>query len=260
VAVGKNMITMKWNTELYDGAHNFVSKFGEGILSYLHAKPGEIILDLGCGTGDLTEEIFQSGACVIGVDYSAEMIMKAKSKFPEIEFHQMDARKMNFDIRFDAIFSNAALHWIKEKEKVIRQMHLLLKNNGRIVVEFGGKGNVQREQNTIRKVLEKRGYHENANIDFWYFPSIGEYATELEKQNFRVVHAEHFDRNTPLKGDQGMKDWFKMFGVNFLDGISAEETEDILNEVQDALRPTHFRDDVWNADYKRIRFVAIKTI
>jgi trans-aconitate methyltransferase len=251
---------MKWNTELYDNAHNFVSKYGKDLLSYLKPKPGETILDLGCGTGDLTEEIFHSGARVIGVDNSAEMIHAAKSKFPGIEFHQMDARKMSFDFRFDAIFSNAVLHWIPEKDKVIEQMRLLLKENGQIVLEFGGKGNVQQMQNTMRKELRKKGYYENAKADFWYFPSIAEYSTELEKQNFRVIHAEHFDRNTPLKGDRGMKDWFMMFGINFFEGIPEIERESILDEVQLSLKATHFRDGVWNADYKRIRVVAIKTI
>jgi trans-aconitate methyltransferase len=249
---------MKWNTELYDNAHNFVSKFGEGILSYLQPKQGETILDLGCGTGDLTEEIFQKGASVIGVDNSAEMIRTAKTKFPAIDFRQEDARMMNFDMRFDAIFSNAVLHWIKEKELVIRQMHLLLKENGRIVLEFGGKGNILQMENAIRAVLKKRGYYDNANLDFWYFPSIGEYATELEKQGFRVVHAEHFDRNTPLKGERGMKDWFMMFGINFLTGIPESEIEDILEDTDKILRPTHFRDGIWNADYRRIRIVAVK--
>jgi trans-aconitate methyltransferase len=251
---------MKWNTELYDNAHSFVSKFGEGILSYLQPKPGETILDLGCGTGDLTEEIFQTGVRVIGVDNSAEMIHAAKIKFPAIEFLQADARIMNFEIRFDAIFSNAVLHWIKEKEMVIRQMHLLLKENGRIVLEFGGKGNIQQMENAMRTVLKNRGYSENANMDFWYFPSIAEYSNELEKQNIRVIHAEHFDRNTPLKGERGMKDWFMMFGINFLSGLPESEIEDILDEVDDMLRPTHYRDGIWNADYKRIRIVAIKTI
>jgi trans-aconitate methyltransferase len=250
---------MKWNTELYDKAHSFVSKFGEGILSYLQPKPGETILDLGCGTGDLTAEIFQKGVNVIGVDNSAEMIQVAKTKFPLIEFLQADARIMNFDVRFDAIFSNAVLHWIKEKDLVIRQMYLSLKENGRIVLEFGGKGNIHQMENAIIMVLKRNGYDENANMDFWYFPSIGEYATELEKQNFRVIHAEHFDRNTPLKGDRGMKDWFKMFGINFLNGIPESEIEYILDEVDDVLRPTHYRDGIWNADYKRIRIVAIKS-
>ncbi|HSZ32576.1 MAG TPA: methyltransferase domain-containing protein [Puia sp.] len=250
---------MKWNTELYDKKHDFVSKFGEGILSYLQPKAGETILDLGCGTGDLTQEIFQKGARVIGVDNSAEMIQVAKTKFPSIEFFQADARIMNFDTPFDAIFSNAVLHWIKEKDLVIRQMHLSLKENGRIVLEFGGKGNIQQMENAMRMVLKRNGYDKNANIDFWYFPSIGEYATELEKQNFRVIHAEHFDRNTPLKGDRGMKDWFKMFGINFLNDVPEDEIEYILDEVDDILRPTHYRDGIWNADYKRIRIVAIKS-
>ncbi len=249
---------MEWDAKLYDNKHDFVSKFGEGILSYLQAKPGESILDLGCGTGDLTEEIFQTGAKVIGVDNSTEMIRSAKIKFPAIDFRQADARIMQFDERFDAIFSNAVLHWIKEKEMVIRQMHLLLKENGRIVLEFGGKGNIQQMQEVFRNVLKKRGFIKESNLDFWYFPSIAEYATELEKQHFRVIHAEHFDRNTPLKGDQGMHDWFMMFGVNFLANIPLNDIDGILEETASILRPTHYRDGIWNADYKRIRIIAIK--
>ena len=145
---------MNWNPTLYDISHDFVSKYGEGILSYLNPKPTETILDLGCGTGDLTKEIFLSGAKVIGVDSSAEMIESAKSKFPEVEFHQMDAKELIFDIQFDAIFSNAVLHWIPEKEKVIEKMNLLLKNNGRIVLEFGGKGNNQQMLKALKEVLQ----------------------------------------------------------------------------------------------------------
>lgn len=249
---------MKWNSTLYDNSHDFVSRFGKGILSYLNPRPEETILDLGCGTGDLTNEIFLSGAKVIGVDSSIDMITKAKSKFPEIKFHQMDARKLKFDQQFDAIFSNAVLHWIPEKEMVIENMYCNLKDNGRIVLEFGGKGNNQQMLNVLKDVLIERGYVSNANINCWYYPSIGEYATELEKQNFRVIRAEHFDRITPLKGEQGIKDWFLMFGEYLFKGISEADKEIILNEVQERLRATHFVDDVWKADYKRIRIVAVK--
>jgi trans-aconitate methyltransferase len=249
---------MKWNSTLYDKSHDFVSKFGEGILSYLNPNPTETILDLGCGTGDLTNKIFLTGAKVIGVDSSAEMIAKAKSKFPEIEFYQMDARELNLDTQFDAIFSNAVLHWIPEKQLVIGKMYSHLKDQGRIVLEFGGKGNNQHMLKVLRDVFIKRGHVKNAKIDFWYYPSIGEYSTELEKQNFRVVHAEHFDRITPLKGDQGIKDWFLMFGDYLFVDISDTEKDDILDEVQDKLKVTHFKDGVWNADYKRIRIVALK--
>lgn len=249
---------MKWNTTLYDESHSFVSKYGEGILSYLDPKPGETILDLGCGTGDLTNEIFLSGARVIGVDNSAEMIVAAKSKFPEIEFQQMDARKVHFDFQFDAIFSNAVLHWIPQKREVIERMYALLKEDGKIILEFGGKGNIQQMLAALRKIFIRRGYYDMAKSDFWYFPSIGEYATELEKQNFRVLHAEHFERNTPLKGNQGIKDWFLMFGEHFFSGFPHAEKDQILNEVQDELRETHFTNGIWNADYARIRIVAIK--
>ena len=112
---------MKWNSKLYDDSHDFVSKFGQEMLSYLNPQPNELILDLGCGTGDLSKEI-SLNAKVIGVDSSADMISKAKAKFPEVEFYQMDARELNFDFQFDAIFSNAVLHWIPEKEIVINKM------------------------------------------------------------------------------------------------------------------------------------------
>jgi trans-aconitate methyltransferase len=249
---------MKWDATLYDQSHSFVSKYGEGILSYLDPKSGETILDLGCGTGDLTNEIFLSGAKVIGVDSSNEMIPAARSKFPGIEFHQMDARYLEFDIQFDAIFSNAVLHWIPQKGMVIEKMYSVLKENGRIALEFGGKGNIQEMLKALRNTFMKRGYHKNAQIDFWYFPSIGEYATELEKQNFTVVHAEHFARVTPLESNQGIKDWFLMFGEPFFIDIPFVEKEEILNEVQANLRATHFTGRIWNADYKRIRIVAIK--
>lgn len=249
---------MKWNSTLYDNSHDFVSKYGEGILSYLNPKPTETILDLGCGTGDLTNKIFLAGARVIGVDSSLGMISRAKSKFPEIEFLQMDARELDLDRTFDAIFSNAVLHWILEKEVVTAKMYSHLNDNGRIVLEFGGKGNIQEMLKALKDVLVERGYAANAAVDCWYYPSIGEYATELEKQNFRVVHAEHFDRITPLKGDHGMKDWFLMFGGQLLANIFDKEKADILDEVENRLRATHFIDGVWNADYKRIRIIAVK--
>jgi trans-aconitate methyltransferase len=247
---------MKWNATVYDKSFDFVTKYGEGILSYLQPKPSEMILDLGCGTGDLTNQISLSGAHVFGVDSSAEMIAKAKGKFPALEFYQMDARDLQFDFPFDGIFSNAVLHWIPEKEIVIKQMHSLLKDDGRIVLEFGGKGNNQQMLEALRAVLRKRGYPEKTKINPWYFPSIGEYASELEKQNFRVIRAEHFDRLTPLQGT--IKDWFLMFGDYLFVGIKDSEKDEILDEVQDKLKATHFINNIWNADYKRIRIVATK--
>jgi trans-aconitate methyltransferase len=249
---------MKWNTQLYDQSHDFVSGFGAGILSWLDPKPGQNILDLGCGTGDLTRDIFDSGATVLGVDGSEEMIQAARIKFPEIPFRTMDARFLELDQTFDSVFSNAVLHWIPEKEAVIQGVRNVLKEGGVLVAEFGGKGNVGGMLDALQKVFIKKGYHRNAEIRFWYFPSIGEYASELEKQGFRVLRAEHFDRPTPLNGPDGMAEWFRMFGEGFFEGIPQNERDEIQMEVQKELKATHFKDGVWVADYKRIRVMAVK--
>lgn len=251
-------MTQHWNATLYDNSHDFVAKFGVGIFSWLQPKVGEHILDLGCGTGDLTPKIAATGAKVLGVDSSAEMVVAAKAKFPTISFQQADARNLPFSNQFDVIFSNAVLHWIPEKEKAIASMYQSLKKGGRIVVEFGGKANIQQIWTALKVALQKRGYAQNANISFWYYPSIGEYATLLENEGFRVVRAEHFDRPTPLKGENGLKDWLLMFCDNFFTGISAIEKEVILDEIETALKPTLFVDGQWVADYKRIRVMAVK--
>ena len=250
---------MIWNSTFYDNSHDFVAKYGEGTLSYLKARHTENILDLGCGTGDLTQKITLSGSTVVGVDSSIEMLERARTKFPNIEFIQMDATELEFKNEFDAIFSNAVLHWVSEKEKAIEGMYAALKKNGRIVLEFGGKGNNEQMLGELRKSFTKRRFNDNAKINYWYYPSIGEYSSALEKKNFRVVHAEHFDRFTPLKGKQGIKDWFLMFfSDKFFKGIQEIEKEAILDEVQENLTETHFVNGVWHADYKRIRIVAIK--
>ena len=251
-------MSQHWNATLYDNAHDFVAKFGEGIFSWLQPQKGEHILDLGCGTGDLTPKIQAAGATVVGVDSSIDMIKAAKKKFPKIDFQQADARNLPFSASFDAIFSNAVLHWIPEKEAVVTNMYQSLKKGGRIVLEFGGKDNNQQIWDVLKMVLQKRGYPENAKIDFFYFPAIGEYATLLEKQGFRVTRAAHFDRPTPLKGNNGIKDWLLMFGDNFFPNIPAAEKGVILEEIQAALKATHFINEQWVADYKRIRVMAIK--
>ncbi len=249
---------MKWNSEFYDKSHDFVSKHGKGVFEYLKPEKHETILDLGCGTGDLTFEIFKCCRKVIGIDSSEEMIAAARSKFPEIEFERMDAQHLEYKNVFDAIFSNAVLHWVADQKTAIRGMYEALRPGGRIILEFGGKGNNEQMLGSLRRSFNNRGLYDNANIDFWYYPSIGEYSSQLEMHNFRVVHAEHFDRFTELKGNQGIKDWFQMFGEKFFSGISAPLRDEILDDVQDDLTETHNVNGKWHADYKRIRVVAVK--
>ncbi|MEL6593038.1 MAG: class I SAM-dependent methyltransferase [Bacteroidota bacterium] len=249
---------MKWNSQLYDDAHDFVSRFGEGILAYLQVGEGEHILDLGCGTGDLAAKIAEAGAMIVGIDSSAEMIAQAQEKFPKLDFAVQGGDRMAFEAEFDAIFSNAVLHWIPNYQAVIRNMYRALKPGGRIVLEFGGKGNVGQMVAALQAQLSKHGYPDNAKIDFWFFPSIGEYASELEAEGFRVRLAEHFDRPTPLVGADGMRTWFLMFADTFFAGVPLAEREIILDATQESLGPTHWSDEGWLADYKRIRIVATK--
>ena len=248
-----------WNADLYDDKHSFVFKYGEDLVDFLLPEDGERILDLGCGTGYLTNFIASSGANVVGIDKSLEMINKARASYPSLEFKVLPGEEFQFEEHFDAIFSNAALHWMLENEKVIDCMYRNLKPTGRIVLEMGGKNNVENIITALKESLIKNGFSANAATQVWYFPSEIEYTELLEKRGFKVTYSAHFSRETTLNDTRnGIKDWLKMFGSNFLNGIENKMVEIILNEVQDALRPILFKDNTWHADYKRLRLIAIK--
>lgn len=248
-----------WNVNLYNDKHGFVHQYGEQLIGILDPKPGELILDLGCGSGQLSRKIADSGAIVIGLDSSEEMIKSARQLFPEIGFHQMDAADFKFQKPFDAIFSNAALHWVKNQENAATCMFNSLKKKGRLVVEFGGKGNVETIISALRKALINSGYEENSKLNRWYFPSISEYTQLLENKGFEVVFAHLYDRPTLLDSpDAGIKDWIEMFGKYFFKGVSDSDKQRILNQVQNDVMDTCFREGKWYADYRRIRIHAIK--
>lgn len=249
----------QWDAELYDSKHSFVSQFGTGLVELLSAQPGEFILDLGCGTGHLTERIASCGAEVVGIDSASTMIEQARSHYPHLQFEVGDATNLQFSQRFDAVFSNAVLHWIKAPEKVVTGICRALKPGGRFVAEFGGKGNVQKIITAIDNAMHSAGYPINEQLHPWYFPSIGEYAPLLEQQGLQVIFATLFERPTLLDdGEKGMFNWIKMFASNFLKGIPVTQQTDILTDIENQLRPQLYQDDTWFADYKRIRVVAIK--
>lgn len=252
---------ISWNTSLYDNKHDFVFKYGEHLVQMLTPQEGERILDVGCGTGYLTNLIAASGAMVTGMDSSVDMIAKAKNEYPHLAFKVASVTGFEFDEPFDALFSNAVLHWVTEKEKAVQNMYNNLKPGGRLVLEMGGKGNVEKIVSALRTSLKKHGYIKNASREQWYFPSLSEYTSLLEKQGFRVTYAAHYNRETELKDtEQGIKDWVYMFGSAFLEGIDAAETAAILDDVQETLRQTQYRNNKWFADYKRLRVVAIKEV
>jgi trans-aconitate methyltransferase len=252
-------IPIKWDSSLYNSKHDFVFKYGEDLLNLLQPQQAEQILDLGCGTGYLTKLIAEAGAVVTGIDNSADMIDTARNNYPGIDFRVAGAAEFVEENRFDAIFSNAALHWIKEKEPVIDCMFRSLKTNGRLVLEMGGKQNVAGIINALKTTLQKHGFHKQAATAQWYFPSLSEYTGLLENRGFRVSYAAHFNRETALKNtEHGISDWIKMFGTAWLQDIPAPQLGSILNEVENILRPSYFREGKWYADYKRLRVIAVK--
>jgi trans-aconitate methyltransferase len=248
-----------WNAHLYDDKHDFVFKYGEDVVQLLAPAQGERILDIGCGTGYHTNLIAQAGARVVGIDKSASMIERAQAVYPDLDVRVLSATDFYFETPFDAIFSNATLHWVLDKEKAVDHIAQALRPGGRLILEMGGKGNVEEIVVATRKVLTRHGYYSNAATQLWYFPSLSEYTTLLEKKGFRVRFAAHFDRPTELKDTaDGIKDWMKMFCNAFFNDIPDAELETVLDEIQEAVRPTNYRNGTWYGNYKRLRIAAVK--
>lgn len=249
---------MIWDTKLYNEKHSFVAKYGEDVLSWLDPKGGERILDVGCGTGTLTEKISDRGAVVTGIDASDEMIEKARKSFPDIKFFVKDATDFSFDKSFDAAFSNATFHWIKEQSKVLECIYNNLKTGGRLVYEMGAKHNVESIHNAVKQALENNGWKENTTIELNYFSSAAEQAVMLEKMGFTISNIIQFERPTELIGKDGMKNWIIQFGSAFFKNIPGDETKKIIDESVGILKDTNYKNGKWYADYIRLRVKAIK--
>ncbi|GAB2571958.1 class I SAM-dependent methyltransferase [Gracilibacillus alcaliphilus] len=247
-----------WNADLYDGNHSFVSEFGHSLIELLAPVKGEQILDVGCGTGDLAQQICQYGVYVQGIDQSENMIQQAQNKYPDIMFKVQDILKLEYNSEFDAVFSNATLHWIKQPKQALHCIYNSLKPGGRFVAEFGGKGNVQIITNEIIHQLESLEVPYTPEQFPWYFPSIGEYTSLMEEIGFNVIFAHHFDRPTPLEGDDGLKNWIEMFAGNLFKDYSESVKEQVISNTEHSSRDILYKNNQWVADYKRLRVIGIK--
>lgn len=247
-----------WNAHLYDQNHSFVSKYGNSLIELLAPKQGEKILDLGCGTGDLAKKLYDIGVNIIGVDKSNNMIREAMGKYPNITFMVRDAIDLSYNIEFDAVFSNATLHWVKQPKQALHCIYQSLKSGARFVAEFGGKGNVQIITDEIIHQFKELGIEYKLEQFPWYYPSIGEYTSLMEEIGFRVIFAQHFDRPTPLDGENGLKNWIEMFGSQMFESIDKDRKDYIITKVQNNLKEILYKDGNWIADYKRIRVIGVK--
>jgi trans-aconitate 2-methyltransferase len=248
-----------WNPELYQSSHSWAWEYGRDLLQFLAAKAGERVLDVGCGTGQLTYEISASGAQPVGIDASAEMIAAARKNFPSLQFEVCDAAGMPFESEFDAVFSNAALHWVTDQKGAIASIARSLKAGGRFVFEMGGHGNIREILNASDQALRELGIEDPDKLRPWTFPKIGDYAHLLEEHGLRVDFAVLFDRPTPLEwGVRGLANWLQMFGRFALEPLTHEQRLQAIRRVEELARPKLFRDGRWVVDYKRLRMLSVK--
>lgn len=244
----------KWNAQQYAKHARFVSDLGMPVLELLAPLRGERILDLGCGDGALTKKIADVGCTVVGIDASPEMVAAARGL--GLNARVVDGHALPFNAEFDAVFSNAALHWLKQPESVIAGVWRALKPGGRYVGEFGGAGNVATIVTALENALRKRGF-DPALVNPWYNPSGDEYRSLLVARGFSVNAIDLFPRPTPLPSH--IVDWLKTFAQSFAavlpDAAKPVFFEEVAASCHSALCDDHGQ---WHADYVRLRFAATK--
>ena len=252
--MSQNAVAQEWNSSRYAQNARFVSDLGQPVLDLLNPQPGERILDLGCGDGALTEKIAAAGAHVVGVDASADMVAAAKQR--GLDARVMDAYHLTFNSEFDAVFSNAAMHWMKsDPDAVIQGVRNALKPGGRFAAEMGGHGCVAAIVIALCATLEKYAIAQPASLIPWYFPTVDDYRSRLERAGFRVDYIALIPRPTPLP--TGMRGWLETFAIPFTNALPESERGIFLDEVTDRLRPALCDEQGrWTADYIRLRFLA----
>lgn len=248
----------QWNTGTYDKDMAFVSQFGESLVELLQPAPGEQIIDWGCGTGDLASVIAASGAIVTGVDASAEMIQTARGKHPHISFILADGQNYVAQQPVDAIFSNAALHWLTDASGAAASIAASLRIGGRFVAEFGGLGNIASIVTELPNAFAAIDCSDKLQLP-WYFPSIGQYTSLLEQHGLTVELALCFDRPTPLEGGElGFQGWLNTFANGILSVLTPVEREQVLSYMEQKLKASLYQEERWVMDYRRIRVFAYK--
>lgn len=244
----------RWIADRYAAHGRFVADLAEPLIAMLRPVTGERVLDLGCGDGALTEKIAALGAWVVGADLSRDLVTATYARgLPAVV---ADGRALCFAGAFDAILTNAALHWIRPPEAAIDGMWRALKPGGRLVGEMGGEGNVAAIAGALIAAMTRRGLDGNAAFP-WYFPGTAQYRSLLEARGFQVTSIELIRRPTELPGD--ITGWFETFGESFLLAVPARQRADFIAEAVEALRPTLFAPHGrWVADYVRLRFAAVR--
>jgi SAM-dependent methyltransferase len=245
-------MTQSWDAASYERNAHFVPDLGADILGWLASQPHERVLDLGCGDGVLTAKIAASGASVLGVDISEGLLQAARAR--GLAVRHMNGQGLAFDAEFDAVFSNAALHWMTEPEKVVGGIRRALKPRGRFVAEFGGHGSLAAVITAMRSAA--MAFDGDASLAGpWYYPTADEYRVLLEKSGFEIDRIILVPRPTPLPGR--LEDWLLTFRKVFFNQFEAGRREAVLQYAVSLLRPTLCdKAGRWTADYVRLKVAA----
>ena len=234
---------------------DFVAKFQGDLLALLAPARGERILDLGCGTGNLSRELMSRGAFVTSVDSTPSMVRAAEAN--GVEAILADEATFESEKQFDAIASNFALHWIDDQNAFFKNAHKLLKPGGRLAVECGGSGCVRIIREGMKLALQSQ------NIDYkarnpWKFPSVDETIAKLEAQGFRVQSIGRY--NSPIELSHGLRLWLEVFAASHTEGMTDEEKNSFYEDVEEYCLPMLYnkKTQAWTADYVRLRFLAVK--
>jgi SAM-dependent methyltransferase len=249
------MAKQSWDPEAYGQNAAFVHGLAGGVTEWLRAKPGERILDLGCGDGQLTMRIAATGAIVFGVDNSAEMVRAARSR--GVDAQEASAEALPYaSSSFDAVFSNAALHWVRDQDAMMAEVHRVLKPGGRFVAEMGGHGNIAAIRVALMAVLARHGYGDRED-GVNYYPTPDGYTRRLQRHGFKVEQIALIPRPTAL-AESGMAGWLRTFRRGVLESLP-ETVRDTVVEETVALLALALRDEDrnWTADYIRLRFIAV---
>jgi SAM-dependent methyltransferase len=247
-------VTQTWDPHAYAKNGAFVHGLAGGVLEWLSPQPGEHILDLGCGDGQLTARLAAVGANVKGIDDSFAMVQVAQAR--GIDAIQAPAEQLPLaDASFDAVFSNAALHWVRGQDAMMSEVHRILRPGGRFVAEMGGQGNIAAIRVALMAVLERHGFP-GAEDGVNYYPTPESYTRRLERHGFEVERIALIPRPTPLESG-GMSEWLKTFRRGVLDQIPQPTRDIVINETCSLLEPAlRDEDGHWIADYVRLRFIA----
>ena len=245
-----------WNPTLYDERASFVSELASDLVAWLHPRAGERILDLGCGTGTLSAQIAGQGAVVTGVDRSPDMIASARQKYADLHFEVGDGQALTYSSEFEAVFSNATLHWMPRADDVLRGVEQALVPGGRFVAEFGGAGCVATVVDALTEILREWQVDPTPYVT-WFFPSPGQYAGLLEAQGLVPREVRYFPRPTPMPGEEGLSTWLSLFQANLKANLGSRWPE-LCRNASERCRSSLFREGQWVLDYVRLRVVATK--